>query len=284
MTDTTYTKNADGTYTPTDGISTAQRYTMGYDPLLATPADIKRQQAEAWRTLGAQTGVGAALTAGQIALAAAPTAADTFNTAELKRLNKLEKAEKLGLSAGERQQAEATLMNPVRALATEGRERGEAFLSSAGGGNVADLQRERVATKKATADAAVKAGIAIEDADLRAEAAQRTEMEQRRAYKSERQKVPFEMVGQAIQSIAPTMGKVAAGFAESRAPYDAELLAYARAKGPDGKLLHPGWEDASVADLRSAWGQGRLLSPSTPDTAAKLAAGNMAGGSVSAAP
>lgn len=270
--------------TDTPDISAAQRYTMGYDPLLATPEDIKRQRAAAWGTLGAQTGIGAALTAAQIGLAAAPTVTDKTNDRELSRLRKLEKAGKLGLSAGERQQAEATLMNPVRAMATEGRERGEAFLASAGGGNVADLQRERAATKQAVTDAAVKAGIAIEDADLRAEQQQRTELEQRRAYKAERQKVPFEMVGQAIQSIAPTMGKVAAGFAESRAPYDAELLAYANARGKDGQLLHPGLKGLSVADLRAAWSQGTLLSPQTPDTAAKLAAGNMAGGSVSAAP
>lgn len=259
---------------------TAAKYTTGYNPILASPADVKAQRKEAWETVGAQSLVGAGLTAAQIGLAAIPTAADEHNEAELKKLTDLEKAGQLGLSAGQRQQAEATTMNPVRALATEGRQRGEAFLASGGGGDVAGMQRENIATKKAVSDAAVRAGIAINEADLAAEERQRLEMEQRREYKSGRQKQPFEMIGQALGAAAPVAGKVAAGFAQAREPYDAELLAFATAKDSKGNLLHPGWENASVADLRAAWASGKLLAPMSPDTQNKLAAGAIQGGSV----
>lgn len=258
----------------------AAKYTTGYNPVLASPADVKAQRKEAWETVGAQSLVGGLLTAAQIGAAAMPTAADDFNEAELTKLTNLEKAGKLGLSAGQRQQAEATTMNPVRALATEGRQRGEAFLASGGGGDVAGMQRENIATKKAVTDAAVRAGIAINEADLAAEERQRLEMEQRREYKSGRQKQPFEMIGQALGAAAKDYGKVAAGFAQSREPYDAELLAFANAKDAKGNLLHPGWEDASVAALRTAWSAGTLLSERTPDTKNKQAADAIAGGAV----
>lgn len=273
MAEELYRMNADGTYTP---ISTAAKYTTGYDPILGSPADIARQRAEAWKTLGLQTGVGAALTAAQIGLGALPTTADTYNEAELAKLEKLEKAGKLGLSAGQRQQAEATTMNPVRSFASESQRRGEAFQASMGdGGNVATLERERQATKKAVSDAAVRAGIAISQADLEAEERQRREMEERRAYKSEREKKPFEMIGQALAAIAPTMGKVAAGFAESREPYDSELLAFAS--------RNPALKNLSAADLRLMWQQGKLMVPGATDSANKLAAESMAGGYVPAA-
>lgn len=270
MADELYRMNADGTYTP---VSTAAKYTTGYNPMLGTPADIQRQQAEAWKTLGTQAGVGALLTAGQIGLSALPTVADTYNEAELARLEKLGQAGKLGLSAGQRQQAEATTMNPVRALASESQRRGEAFQASMGdSGNVATLERERQATKKAVSDAAVRAGIAINQADLEAEERQRMEMEQRRAYKAEREKKPFEMIGQALSALAPTLGKVAAGFAESRQPYDAELLAFAQ--------QYDAYRGKSVDELRELWKLGRLIAPSSPESANKLAAEAMAGGYV----
>ena len=267
-----YTYNAAGdlvlvdpaSYTANPYGSTAAKYSTGYNPVLASPSDIKRQRDAAWGTLGAQTGIGAALTAAQIGLAMAPTALDKSAATDLARLEGLSKAGKMGLDAGQRQQAEATIMNPARALATEATDRGEAFAASMSGGDVKALERERVATKKVASDAAVKGGIAIEQMDLEAEANQRREMAELRAYKDRRDVAPLEMVGQALQQTAPLWGKAAAGFAESRAPYDSELLAYAKDK--------PGFEGQDADALRTFWKQGKLTSAAHADTAAKQAA------------
>lgn len=278
----TYARNPDGSLkldaagnpilTSEKSYATAAKYTTGYNPMLASSSDMERQKKEAGITLGTQVGIEALGNVAQIALANKETTADLYNTAELKRLTGLEKAGKLGLSAGQRQQAEATVMNPVRAFATEGRQRGEAFLASGGGGDVASMERERLATKKATADAAVNAGIAISQADIEAEAAQRLEMEQRRAYASNREKQPFEMIGAALESMAPLLGKSIEGFATKREPYDAELLGYARERGPDGKYLRPGISTLNPEQLRTVWKAGGLFLAGHADTAGKLSA------------
>jgi hypothetical protein len=235
-------------------------YTGGYNPLLGSPEDVKRQTGKAVGTLGTQLAIGAVPTAIQLGGVLSETAQDTFNAKELAKLEGLAERGRLGLSGGERQHAEATIMNPVRELAQETRQRSEGRLASLGDtGNVAGMQRVARAEQEGVSKAAATAGIEIERAHLQKAAEQRKEMEERIAYKSARQKQPWELLGKALTDLAPALGVTAAGFAEKRKPYDAELLAYARAKGKDGKPLHPGIFDADAKSLMTMWQQGTLL-------------------------
>lgn len=258
--------------TPTDAYGNplaqeglATRYTRVYDPLLASQRDIELQRNQALATLGTQLGIGAIPTVVQGIGMAMPTAQDTWNEQELAKLERLAREGRLGLSGEERQHAEATIMNPVRQLATERLQRDEARLASMGDtGSVAAQQRIQRAGQQAISGAAAQAGIEIERAHMARAAEQRQEAEERRAYKSARQKQPWEMVGKALADLAPALGTVAAGFAQARAPTDRELLAFAQETTADGDLLRPDIAGKDADALRALWKQGAFVERGNP--------------------
>lgn len=220
------------------------------DPFgFANPADLQRAQREGWKQAGAAAGIGLLGSAGQLALTAIDTEQDTYNK---KRLAELETSRK-GLSGGERQLFEETVMAPVRALSTENRARTESTLAASGGSSVADLTRVRREGERRVNEAGVQAGAQIARADLEAAAAQRQEEEQRRSYESSRKRQRVEMIGQTIAGLAREMGPVLAAGAVKQEPTDAQFAAMKAAQNPDKTPAYPGLQPLSTAEMRAAW-------------------------------
>ena len=245
---TTY---ADSGYDPTKKRKepSVYDYLASADTVL-TPGDVKRGQEAALAEYGVNAGVGAALGAGQLGLSFIDTPQDTYNTTELKKLEQLEKGNKLGLTGEERQVAEETLMNPVRSFAADTARRTESRLASSGGASVADQVRAQRQEEKAVSDASVDASQRIVNAHLARKEAQRAEMEQRRAYESERQTSRIAMLGQTVAGLAQNFGKVAAGMAVKSRMTDGQISVLQNATDDAGHLLYPGLS-GSIDDART---------------------------------
>lgn len=226
-----------------------------YDPFAVgnTSADIKSQQQQGLKEAGIAAGVGAAADIGKLGLSLINTPQDTYNANRLKTLDELEESGKLGLSGGERQVAEGTLLNPVRALATENRQRAEAQLAGMGQNSAADLARVRTESQNATNAAALKAGEQIENLDLQAAAAQRQEAEERRAYESSRQRERIQTGMDAIAGVAKLAGPVLSSVATTRAPSTSQLRYAQGLKDAQGNPVYPGLQGLNDEQLSAAY-------------------------------
>ena len=219
-------------------------YDLGY-----SPGDITRAQNAGAKQAGVAAGIGAAAQLGQLGLTFVNTAQDKKNK---ERLAELESTRK-GLSADERRVAEDTMMNPVRAMATESRQKNEASLAAMGGSSVADLTRVRRESERRVGEAGVQAGANIAKLDLDAAAAQRAEEESRRSYESSRARQRIEMLGQTLAKGAEMMGPVLASSAVKTAPQDADLVRMQGAKRGDGTPVYPGLQGLSLDQIRANW-------------------------------
>lgn len=215
----------------------------------ATPGDVQRAQQEGWKQAGLVAGIGAAGSLAQLGLTAIDTPQDTYNK---KRLAELETSRK-GLADDERAAFEDTLLNPVRAMATESRARTEAGIAASGGASVADLTRARRESERRVNEASVAAGTQIARADIEAAARQRQEEEERRSYESTRKRQRIEMIGQTLSGLAKEMGPVLAAQAVKQAPTDAQFASMAGAKRADGTPVYPGLQGRSVGEIRALW-------------------------------
>jgi hypothetical protein len=140
----------------------------------------------------------------------APNAQDVRNKEQLEKLQKLEAQGKLGLTGRERRQAEATMLSPVKALATEDRKRAEGRLATMGNQSAAELDRiERQAGDRAQ-EAGLAAGMQISKMHLDKAAQQLNELEERIAFKAERQKGRREFAAQTIGQAGGIAGQVMA--------------------------------------------------------------------------
>ena len=150
------------------------------------------------------------------------TAQDVRNKEQLARLERLEAQGRLGLSGQERRQAEATMLSPVRALATEDRRRAEGRLAMMGNqSSAAGLDRtERQASdrvERQAGDKAQKAGLAagmeISKLHLDKAAQQLNELEERTAYEAERTKGQREFIAQSLGQLGGIAGQAMASRA-----------------------------------------------------------------------
>ena len=154
--------------------------------------------------------VGAAGIAGgtQIGLSFVPTAQDRRNKEKLAELQRREKAGLLGKSAQEDVFLEASLMNPVRGLATQQTQRGEAERASMGGTRSARAALEaQKAERQVVTEAAQQAGLKKAERYFQRKAAETQELEQRTAYESEKAKNRLELIGNTIAGLAGLGGK-----------------------------------------------------------------------------
>ena len=142
------------------------------------------------------------------------TAQDVRNKEQLARLKRLEAQGRLGLSGRERRQAEATMLSPVRALATEDRRRAESRLATMGNQtSAADLDRvERQASDRAQQQG-LAAGMQISQMHLEKAAQQLNELEERTAYEAERTKGQREFIAQSLGQLGGIAGQAMASRA-----------------------------------------------------------------------
>lgn len=178
-----------------------------------TGAALTANQQAARRQLYTTAGIGALGAGLQLATQAIPTAQDRRNRERLMELQRLEQSGGLGLSGEERAMMEQALMGPVRTMAAEERARGEAAEASMGGTSAADLSRRRREAAQRVDVAGQRAGLAIGQAELQRAKEQLDELEQRTAYKAERQKGMLQTVAQTIGGLGPSAGMVRAAQA-----------------------------------------------------------------------
>ncbi len=166
-------------------------------------ADLARRQ-EMRSVLGATAAAGGL----QAATGLIPTAQDTRNKEKLAELERREKAGLLGKNAQEDAFLEASLMNPVRGLATQQTQRGEAERASMGGTRSArDVLQAQKAERQVVAGAAQQAGLKKAERYFQRKAAETQELEQRTAYKSEKAKNSLELLGNTIAGLSGLAGK-----------------------------------------------------------------------------
>lgn len=214
--------------------------------------DIRRQNAANAREVGVQAGIGALGTAAQLGIGAIPTATDARNAARIAALTDAESKGRLGLSADERQQAEATILNPARALARESEARTSQRLAGMGGASLASQVGMQAANAKAQQDAAVRAGIAINQANIDAKRQQTAELESRLKDKAEREGQNLDRLEGGLVDLARMGGKIAAAQVATRGPSDRDLLGMQSEKLADGSAAFPALQGKSVPEMREA--------------------------------
>lgn len=170
---------------------------------------------------------GAALSQYLLAKKAGETSQDALNQQRLAELRQRE-AELLrrkaagisGQSAEEDQLLEASMMNPVRALATQQMQRGEAERASMGETRAARqaLESERIGRQQVT-QAAQQAGLQKAQRFLQRKSAEAQELaavqrqiDERTAYESAMQRAPLEALGNTITGVMGLAGKVLGGY------------------------------------------------------------------------
>lgn len=225
----TYTSRTRRPATATDEAAEYMPLTEGEMVL----ADAARRQ-EMRSVLGATGAAGAA----QLGLSYIPTAQDTRNKERLAELQRREKAGLLGKSAQEDVFLEASLMNPVRGLATQQTQRGEAERASMGGTRSARAALEaQKAERQVVTQAAQQAGLKKAERYFQRKAAETQELEQRTAYESEKAKNRLELLGATIAGLAGLRGKyMAAEVQETVTPE--QLNAFLEAS-PENKGQSP---------------------------------------------
>lgn len=227
--------------------------------------DIGRQEREGTKRALVAGGIGALGSAAQFGLQALPTEQDRYNE---KRMGELERHK--GLSQGERRDIDEQAMRGVKVMAAENQSRDEALLAGSGSHDVASIERVRRAKDRNLADASIQAA----DIGIRENRAQVQrdvqEHEERRAYKSNRQRDRIELLGRTLTGLAETMAPVLAAGAVQTAPSDAQFLAMQAARNPDGKPTYPGMQGQSVDTMRTNWGaQYTAARRGRPDSAAQ---------------
>lgn len=234
----------------------AGAYAPGEDDL--TAGDVKRQGQQALREMATQGLIGVAGTGAELALSAIPTAADRRNNERLATLDAAEKSGTLGLGAQERQALTAALLNPVRAEATEAQQHADARLASMGNTSAAAQLGVARANDEATRKAALAAGTQIMQADIAAKNRQLQELDERTAYKAERAAQRLNAAGGLVDSLAGTLGRVAAAQATKRDPYDAEIDKARDAIDPvTGMRMFPELQNMDNGQARSFWSKNR---------------------------
>jgi hypothetical protein len=181
----------------------------GSSPTYIDPAKDAAFKRDIWSNVGLGAGVGAA----QMALQAIPTAFDRHNKERLDYLQQLQANGKLGLSGEERTQMERTLLTPVRALATEGRQRTEAQIAGAGDTSAAAVNDARDAAQRQAQDAAAVAAGKISQANLDMANAQLQEIESRVMHKADKQKAILSTAAKTISGVGETVATARAGRA-----------------------------------------------------------------------
>lgn len=234
-------------------------------------ADAARRQ-EMRSVLGATGVAGAA----QLGLSYIPTAQDTRNKERLAELQRREKAGLLGKSAQEDVLLEASLMNPVRGLATQQTQRGEAERASMGGTRSARAALEaQKAERQVVTQAAQQAGLKKAERYFQRKAAETQELEQRTAYESEKAKNRLELLGATIAGLSGLGGKyMAAEVQETVTPeqLNAFLEASPENKGQSPEAILEAYRKyrassttgdiaARDAALRAAQASGNVMAP-----------------------
>jgi len=175
-------------------------------PWWAAAADLTRQA-------GPELAVGAATTAAQYGLMAAPTAYDRENKAELERLRQMQAQGRLGLDEQERQIMERQQLSPVRAIAGEQQMRDEAAMASSGNYSAAARDAFLRRGRDAVAEQARRAGLAIAEQDLARKRQQEREIQERTAYQAQTQQRNRQFLAQALGGLAEPIGTAMAGRA-----------------------------------------------------------------------
>jgi len=234
-------------------------------------ADAARRQ-EMRSVLGATAAAGL----GQAAVGLIPTAQDTRNKEKLAELQRREKAGLLGKNAQEDVLLEASLMNPVRTLATQQTQRGEAERASMGGTRSARSALEaQKAERQVVTQAAQQAGLKKAERYFQRKAAETQELEQRTAYASEKAKNTLELLGNTIAGLSGLAGKyMAAEVQETITPEQLDAFLEAspenRGQSPEAILkAYRKWKGSSTAGdisardaaLRAAQAGGKVMEP-----------------------
>lgn len=217
-----------------------------------TEADIKRLQNQANIEFGTQAGIGLGLGAAQLGLSLYPTQADDDNKAKLAALQEREKRGELGLTAGERQRYERTLMDPVRAIAGEQTLAEEAAIAASGQGqSAANITRARREERKRLDEASIQAGQRIEEAHAAEAQREAMELSERLATEANRERERISMIGQTVAGLAAAAGKVVAAGARKTDITDGQIMQMIASRGKDGKPLYPGLHGKSIEEARA---------------------------------
>jgi hypothetical protein len=212
-------------------------------------ADVARRQ-EMRSVLG--TTAAAGLAQGAIPYVF-PTAQDTRNKEKLAELQRREKAGLLGKNAQEDVFLEASLMNPVRGLATQQTQRGEAERASMGGTRSArEALQAQKAERQVVAQAAQQAGLKKAERYFQRKAAETQELEQRTAYESEKKKNTLEMLGNTIAGLSGLAGKYMAAEVQETVTPD-QLDAFLRS--------NPRYSGMSPQEILTAYRNSRRGTP-----------------------
>lgn len=224
-----------------------------------TWGDVRRQNERNAKEMGWQAGAGGLSSLAQVALGAIPTSTDTRNAERLAVLQEAESAGRLGLTADERSQLESQVLTPARQIARQAEEDTGRRLAAMPTASLATQQALQQANAKAAQDAAVKAGIAMGQANLDAKRQQQAELESRLKDKAEKEAATIDTISQSIGSLAALGGKIAAGQTQKRGLSDADLTYFATAKTDEGKPMYEGayGKDPETirkwADRQKAW-------------------------------
>jgi len=194
-------------------VNAAQGDWQSRHPRWAAAADLTRQA-------GPEALLGAAVSAGQLALQAAPT---THSKEQERRLNELlakREQGRLGLDEQERQIMERQQLSPVRAIAGEQQMRDEAAMASSGNFSAAARDASLRRGRDAVAEQARRAGLAIAQQDLVRKRQQEREIEELHGYKSMREIQNREFMAQALAGLAEPFGTAMAGRAVAEVDMD----------------------------------------------------------------
>jgi len=193
------------------------------DGTTLTAGDIRREQMLNAKESGIAATIGALGSAAQMGLNAIPTAMDTRNREQLSKLRTMEAQNRMGLDPEDRRMLENELLTPVRALATEARQRGEDRAVSAGNQSAGAQRAIMRDADRVAAEAAGRAGIEIARQNADARARNRQELEERISYEGQEKQKTLSGIGNVIGNLANTGGQVLAAQATERPFRDEEI-------------------------------------------------------------
>lgn len=217
-----------------------------------TYGDVKAQNARNAKELGFQAGAGALASLAQIGIGAIPTATSTRNEERLTELQQAEAAGRLGLSADERAQLEATLLTPARQMARQAEEETGKRLAAMPTASLATQQALQQANQKAAQQAAVQAGIEMGRANIEAKREQTAELESRLKDKAKQEARNIDTAIGAIGDIAKMGGRLAAAQTQVRDLSDKDIGYLTTAKTAEGKPLYEWAYGKDAATVRDA--------------------------------
>jgi hypothetical protein len=242
--------NDDGTPAGKAGVADYAATSPFDGPL--TAADIERQQKAAMGEYWGAAGIGAGLGAAQLGLSFIDTAADKTNKEELAKLQERSKRGELGLTAGERQQYERALLDPVRAIAGQQQREEESAIASAGRvTSAADITRARREGRSRLDQASIAASENIQRAHSAEAQREAQELSERLATEANRERERISMVGQTISGLAANIGKVAAAGARKASVTDGQVMQMMGARDARGNPVYPGLKGLSLSGARA---------------------------------